>query len=122
MAEKAQTPPGRKIAIQALLPLFPVEATLINSLVGVQSKDGIVYYFNGSMPIFKHLDSDIDSFRYISSQLIINGVCKQKEIVKCFGVSDISVKRWVKRHKESKELGDFVSKKKVKKIQSLPMK
>jgi len=36
-----------------------------------------------------------------------------KEIVNCFGVSDISVKRWVKRHKESKELGDFVSKKKA---------
>jgi uncharacterized protein YjcR len=76
-------------------------------------KEATVYYFNGSMPIFKHTQSDHDSFRYITSQLIINGVCKQKEIVNCFGVSDISVKRWVKRHKESKELSDFVSKKKA---------
>ena len=118
MEEKAQTPPSRKIALQLLLPLFPIEATLINNLVGVQKRDETVYYFNGSMPIFKHIESDIDSFRYITSQLIINGVCKQKEIVNCFGVSDISVKRWVKRYKGSKELGDFVSKKKVKKYKA----
>jgi len=118
MEEKAQGTPSPKIALQLLLPLFPVEATLINNLVGVQKKEETVYYFNGSMPIFKHLESDIDSFRYITSQLIINGVCKQKQIVNCFGVSDISVKRWVRRYKESKELGDFVSKKKVQKFKA----
>jgi hypothetical protein len=118
MEEKVQTPPAKKIALQVLLPLFPVEATMINRLVAVQKKEETVYYFNGSMPIFKHIESDIDSFRYITSQLIINGVCKQKEIVNCFGVSDISVKRWVKRYKGSKELGDFVSKKKVQKYKA----
>ena len=118
MEEKAQKPHARKIALQILLPLFSAEATLINNLVGVQMKEGTVYYFNGSMPIFKHIQSDLDSFRYITSQLIINGVCTQKEIVNCFGVSDISVKRWVKRHKESKELGDFVSKKKAQQYQA----
>jgi len=118
MEEKAQGTPSPKIALQLLLPLFPVEATLINNLVGVQKKEETVYYFNGSMPIFKHLESDIDSFRYITSQLIINGVCKQKQIVNCFGVSDISVKRWVRRYKESKELGDFVSKKKAQKYKA----
>ena len=116
--EKDQKPPGKKIAMQILLPLFPAEATLINNLVGVQKKEETVYYFNGSMPIFMRAESDIDSFRYITSQLIVNGVCKQKEIVKCFGVSDISVKRWVKRYKESKELGSFVSKKKAKKYKA----
>jgi hypothetical protein len=116
--ESHQSASGKKIAIQLLLPLFPVEATLINNLVGVQMKEETVYYFNGSMPIFKHTESDIDSFRYITSQLIVNGVCRQKEIVKCFGVSDISVKRWVKRYKESKELSAFVSKKKAKKFKT----
>ena len=118
MEEKAQTPPGKKIALQLLLPLFPVEATLINNLVGVQKKENTVYYFNVPMPIFVHDQSDIDSFRYISSQLIVNGVCKHKEIVNCFGLSDISVNRWVKRYKESKELANFVSKKKVRKFKT----
>ncbi|MEO7050008.1 MAG: helix-turn-helix domain-containing protein [Ferruginibacter sp.] len=118
MEENIQTSPAKKIALQVLLPLFPAEATMVNNLIGVQKKDKTVYYFNGSMPIFNHNESDIDSFRFITSQLIINGVCKQKEIVKCFGVSDISIKRWVKRYRESKGLGDFVSKKKVQKYQA----
>ena len=78
----------------------------------MQKKEETVYYFNGYMPIFMHIESGIGSFRYITSQLIVNGVCKHKEIVNCFGVSDISVNRWVKRYKESKELANFVSKKK----------
>jgi len=119
MEEKhKERPPAKKIALQILLPLFPSEATLINSLLAVQNKGGTVYYFNGSMPIFTHNEKDIDSFRYITSQFIINGACKPKEVIKCFGVSDISVKRWVKRYRESKELGDFVSKKKVRELKA----
>lgn len=122
MEEKEQTPPSdkpvKKIALQLLLPLFPVEATLINNLVAVQMREGTVYYFNGSMPIFMHIQSDIDGFRYITSQLIVNGNCKHKDIVNCFGVSDISVKRWVKRYRESKELSAFVSKKKAQKLKA----
>lgn len=105
--------PGDKAGVQALLPLFPAEATLINSLVGVQEREGVVYYFNGSMPIFRHDKGDFDSFRFITSQLVVNKVCRQPEIVKCFGVSLVSVKRWVKRYREAHELGEFVSKKKV---------
>jgi len=119
MEENDQIPPldkpVKKIAIQLLLPLFPLEATLINNLVAVQMRESTVYYFNGSMPIFMHNKSDIDGFRYITSQLIVNGNCKHKEIVNCFGVSDISVKRWVKRYRDSKELSAFVSKKKAQK-------
>ena len=105
-------PTKNKAALQILLPLFPAEATLINSMIAVQRRAETVYYFNGSMPMFMHNESDIDSFRYITSQLLANGSCKQKDIVNCFGVSPVSVKRWVKRYKKSKELADFVSKKK----------
>lgn len=105
-----------RTGLQILLPLFPLESTLINSRLAVQKREGTVYYFNGSMPIFMHSEADIDSFRFITSQLILNGNCKQVDIVNCFGVSPISVKRWVKRYKGSKELSDFVSKKKVEKI------
>jgi len=112
MKENPQNSPTEKKGLQILLPLFPVEGTLINSLVAVQKKAETVYYFNGSMPIFMHNEKDSDSFRYVTSQLIANGVCKQKDIVNCFGVSLVSVKRWVKRYRESKELADFTSKKK----------
>ena len=52
------------------------------------------------MPIFSHAENDFTSFRFITSQLYINGNCKQSEIVKAFGVSPISVKRYVKKYRE----------------------
>lgn len=111
--EPSKNQPGPRKGIQALLPLFPSEATVINPTIGVQKRDGVVYYFNGSMPIFRHDEKDLDGFRFITSQLVVTGVCKQMEIVKCFGVSIVSVKRWAKRYRESHELRDFVSKKKA---------
>ena len=122
MEEKPQNTPNSKKGLQILLPLFPVEATLINHLVAVQKREETMYYFNGSMPIFMHNENDIDSFRYITSQLIANGACKQIDIVNCFGVSLVSVKRWVKRYRESKELSDFTSKKKGPQTLSSPKK
>lgn len=96
-----------------MLPFFPDEITLITNYLGVQKNNGTVFYFNGSMPIFQHHENDIDSFRYITSQFVVNGNCKQMDIVRCFGVSIVSVKRWVKRYRNSEGLGDFVSKKKA---------
>jgi hypothetical protein len=84
---------------QASLPFFPEDITLINSRIGFQKRDGIVYYFNGSMPIYQHSENDIRSFRLFTNQLIINGNALQSEIVKAFGVSAISVKRWVKKYR-----------------------
>ena len=97
--------------IQTQLPLFPTDATLINMLLGVQIKEDTVYYFNGQMPIFQHPKDDYESFRLITSQFIVNGNCTQMDIVRCFGVSKISVKRWVKKYKEGKRLRDFILKK-----------
>lgn len=97
--------------LQTQLPLFSDEATLINSILGVQKKEDTVYYFNGQMPIFSHHKDDYESFRLITSQLVVNGNCKQMDIVRCFGVSPISVKRWVKKYREGKYLSDFVKKK-----------
>jgi len=96
---------------QTQLPFFPEDATLINQLLGVQKKEDTVYYFNGHMPIFSNHKDDYDSFRLITSQLVVNGNCKQMDIVRCFGVSIISVKRWVKKYREGKHLSDFVKKK-----------
>ncbi len=106
--------------IQTLLPYFPEDATLINQYLGVQKKEYTVYYFNGMMPIFSHDKDDNDSFRLITSQLVVNGNCKQMDIVRCFGVSKISVKRWVKKYREEKHLRDFVSKKKAERTANSP--
>lgn len=92
---------------QMLLPMFPSEATSINPLLGFSRRDDMVYYFNGMMPIFSHAVTDLKSFRLITSQLVVNGVATQKDIVDAFGVSAISVKRYVKTYREEGASGFF---------------
>jgi predicted transcriptional regulator len=77
------------------LPLFPPELTFINRQISFQKKDGKVYYFHGLFPLFSHEESDIKSFRLITSQLVVSGNVKQIEVAKAFGVTYISVKRSV---------------------------
>lgn len=86
---------------ETLLPMFYSESTVINSLLAYEKRDGKIYYFHGLVPIFQHPEDDYSSFRLITSQLVVNGVCKQSEIVNTFGVSAISVKRWVKKYREN---------------------
>lgn len=85
---------------QMILPLFPAEATAINEHLAFYNKDGQVYYLQGSMPVFCHAENDTASFRLFTSQLYINGNCRQREIVDAFGVTPISVKRSVKKLQE----------------------
>jgi len=85
---------------QTRLPFFPEDIELINNYIGIQKKNSIVYYFNGSMPVFQHAEKDYASFRLFTSQLVVNGNAKQVEIVSAFNVSAISVKRWVKKYRE----------------------
>ena len=85
---------------QLLLPLFCEGATEINEVVSYQKKGGMVYYFHAGLPVFEHGEEDLASFRMFTSQLYVTGSCRQSELVKAFGVSAISVKRWVKKYRE----------------------
>jgi len=85
---------------QMLLPIFPDEIKLINSLIGFVKKNNYVYYFNGQMPIFHHPVDDLDSFKMFVSQLYICGNASQADIVRAFGISNSSIKRWVKKYKK----------------------
>ena len=97
--------------IQVLLPIFPKEATQINELLSFSKRDGTVWYFHGGMPVFSHLETDYSSFRMFTSQLVDLGQCKQMEIVRAFGVSPISVKRYVKKFRAD-GIGAFFHKRK----------
>jgi bacterioferritin-associated ferredoxin len=49
----------------------------------------------------------VNSFRYISFNFILQGLCKKVEICRCFGVSYDSVKRNVRRLAEQGESAFF---------------
>jgi len=85
---------------QTRLPLFPDDIELINNYIGVKKENNTVFYFNGAMPVFQHAENDYASFRLFTTQLVVNGNATQAEIVRAFGVSASSVKRWVKKYRE----------------------
>jgi len=82
---------------QTLLPIFPSEAIPINELISFCRRDGTIYYFHGTLPVFTHAESDMKAFRMYTSQLVVNGTCTQAELVRAFGISPISMKRYVKK-------------------------
>jgi len=96
---------------QVQLPIFPEDVVYINSKIGVKTQGEDVYYFNGMMPIFYHKKDDYKSFRYITSQIVCMNNAKQVEIIKTFGVSKESVKRWVKVFNKEGAAGFFAVKK-----------
>ncbi len=83
-----------------MLPIYPKGLTRINDLIGFEKKDGRIYYYHGLLPVFSHEEGDLQSFRFIISQLVAGGNVKQIDISKAFAVPYITVKRSVKTLKE----------------------
>ena len=85
---------------QALLALIPDGATQINDRISVVQQGGVWTYFCGIVPIFHHAEHDHTAFQWFTASLIVQGNCRQAEILKTFGVSKNAVKRWVKKFHE----------------------
>jgi transposase-like protein len=85
---------------QLHLPMFPSGVTAITDVLAFGKQDGRVTYFSGQLPVFSHAEDDTASFRMITSQFYLQGCVQQSDIVRAFGVTPISVKRWVKVYKE----------------------
>ena len=100
---------------QMVLPVFPDGMTMITPALGIEKRDGQVYYFHGGIPVFSHPEDDVKSFRMFVSQLAVNGNCKQADIVRTFGIPSITMKRAVKLYREKGPSGFFEKKKIVKK-------
>src|SRR5215813_6615000 len=92
---------------QLQLPLFPDGVTYITNQLAFGRKDGQVTYFNGHMPVFSHDETDIQTFRMITSQFCVSGHVKQSDIIRAFGVTSISVKRSVKTYREKGPKGFY---------------
>lgn len=85
---------------QAILPFIPDGATPITDKLSIIKEDSKWIYFHGWDPIFSHGEDEIDTFRMFTAQLICHGVCRNKDIVRAFGVSSRSVIRSVKKYRE----------------------
>ena len=95
---------------QLQLPMFPFGITPVTALLSFIKEDNNITYFNGSLPVFSHLEEDNQSFRLITAQFCVNGHARQMEIVRAFGVTPISVKRSVKLYREEGPRGFYKQK------------
>jgi transposase len=92
---------------QLQLPIFPSGTIRITPILGFEKRDGQVTYFHYAMPVFSHDEADLASFRMITSQFCISGVCKQPQIVKSFGVALSTVKRYCALYREKGPAGFY---------------
>jgi transposase len=88
---------------QLLLPLFPSETKMLTPVLGVREIEGYIHYLLSGLPIYHHSKDDHLRFRYISSHLVLQGLCKNQDIVDLFHVSADSVRRWKKKLSEEGE-------------------
>lgn len=92
---------------QQILPLIPQGSTPINNIISVYRTAESWTYFLGLHPIYDHIAGNDRMFRFVSSQLINTGACRQVDIINTFGVSKSSVIRGVNRLREEGIEGFF---------------
>jgi hypothetical protein len=64
--------------------------------LGFLAQEGVVYYFHGQVPTFRHEVGDRATFRFYIAQLVANGTATQAEIARAFGIPASTVKRAVR--------------------------
>jgi transposase len=92
---------------QLQLPMFPDGVTEITNELAFAKRDGRVTYFYGHLPVFGHDEDDIETFRMITSQFVVNGNATQAQIRDAFGVPAVTIKRYVKLYREQGARGFY---------------
>jgi len=92
---------------QLQLPIFREGVVEIRDGLGCKREGDMVVYFYGAMPLAQHSVDDIASFEMFVAQFCEQGQARQMDIVRTFGVTKISVGRWVKRYREKGPRGFF---------------
>ena len=93
--------------MQLFLPLFPRETKMISSCLGVYENDDIVQYIANGLPIYCHTSEDLQSFRFITSNFINQGLCKATEVARCFNISVDTVTRYLSKLRNEGEAAFF---------------
>jgi len=81
---------------QMQMPLFPQGVTHINPMLAFSKEGGKIAHVKGNLQIYSQEEDDSVAFRPITAQSCINGMTKQAQVVRDFGVPSLAVKRAVK--------------------------
>lgn len=93
--------------MQLLLPIFPAKTKMISKCLGVYEKEDVVQYIANGLPIYSHPCEDLQSFRFITSNCIKEGLCQATEVSRCFGISVDTVTRYLSKLRTGGEAAFF---------------
>jgi hypothetical protein len=93
--------------MQLKLPIFPKGTQMVSDQLGVYIQDGLVQYIINGLPAYSHTLSDLNSFRYITSNFIHQGLCRKVDVQRAFSLSEDSVGRAYKKFNEEGADGFF---------------
>jgi transposase len=86
--------------MQMQLPIFPQSTTLVNPTIGFFEKDDFVYYLHNGSPIYCHQKDDLNSYRYITANLVVTKLCSPGELATALGVNNRNIQRYAKTLRE----------------------
>lgn len=92
---------------QIQMPFFPQGVTHINDMLAFSRQDGRIAYVTGNLQLYTHDENDSVAFRMITAQFCANGVARQADIVRAFGVPSLAVKRAVKLFRDEGTRGFY---------------
>jgi hypothetical protein len=96
---------------QATLPFFSDDMTIVNLHIGVQKRNGMVYYFNGCLPFYQHREDDRSSFKHVICQMLSNNLATRVQLSDAFQIPSRSISRWLAEFKLRGESGFYGKKK-----------
>jgi hypothetical protein len=88
------------IHLQLQIPIFPFDSSNISECLAVYTNDNMIEYIANGLTVFSHHKEDYNQFRFITSNFIDKGLCKQVDIQRCFKVSESSVKKYLKKYRD----------------------
>ena len=96
---------------QIQMPFFPQGVTNINNLLAFSRDNNAITYFTGNMQLYSHEANDSVAFRMITAQFCFNGIAKQADIARTFGIPCLAIKRAVKLYRQEGTKGFYKARK-----------
>ena len=96
---------------QLHLPLFPQGVTQISGGLSFLREGDKITYYHYDLPVFTHAESDLATFRMVTSQFCVNGHVTQAQLSRVFGIPLVTVKRAIKRFRDEGVQGFYAKKK-----------
>jgi len=84
---------------------------MISNCLRVYEKDDIVQYIANGLPIYSHGLENLQSFRFITSNFINQGLRKSTQVARCSGISINTVTRYLGKLSTQGEAAFFAEEK-----------